>query len=178
MAMCNDSSKFDSTKNDYYTTKQMWENISHLIPKDKIIYEACLLNSKSKSVEYWTEMGYKCIGNKTWDCLTYKPIDYDIIITNPPFENKIKKQILTHFVSLDKPFILVMNVMNTYSKYFREIFGENLKHLQMITPQGKIKFELFNEDTKQIEKCKRDPSFYCVYVCYKMNIPNEDLWLK
>ena len=174
--MCNDSSKFDPTKNDYYTTKQMWQNISHLIPNDKIIYEACMLNSKSKSLEYWTEMGYKCIGNKTWDCLTYKPIDYDI--TNPPFENKIKKQILTHFVSLDKPFILVMNVMNTYSKYFREIFGENLKHLQMITPQGKIKFELFNEDTKQIEKCKKDPSFYCVYVCYKMNIPNEDLWLK
>ena len=74
MAMCNDSPSFNPNKNDYYTTKQMWENISHLIPKDKIIYEACLLNSKSKSVEYWTEMGYKCIGDKSWDCLTYKPI--------------------------------------------------------------------------------------------------------
>jgi len=74
-------------------------------------------------------------------------------------------------------FILVMNVMNTYSKYFREIFGDNLKHLQMITPQGKIKFEVFNEETQKLEKCK-DPSFYCIYLCYKMNISQEDLWLE
>ena len=67
---------------------------------------------------------------------------------------------------------------NDYSKYFREIFGENLKHLQIITPQGKIKFEVFNETTQKLEKCERDPSFYCVYVCYKMNISQEDLWLK
>jgi len=35
MAKLNDSPKFDATKNDYYTQKEMWENISHLIPKDK-----------------------------------------------------------------------------------------------------------------------------------------------
>ncbi len=178
MAMCNDCPKFNPTKNDYYTTKQMWENISHLIPKDKIIYEPCLLNSKSKSLQYWTEMGYKIIGDTSWDCLTFKPINFDIIISNPPFETKIKKKILEHFVRLDKPFIIIMNVMNTYSKYFRDIFGDNLKHLQLITPQGKIKFEVYNEETKQLEKCKKDPSFYCVYVCYKMNLSPDQLWLK
>ena len=26
-------------------------------------------------------------------------------------------------------------------------------------------------------KCK-DPAFYACYLAYKMNIPNEDLWLK
>ena len=176
MSMCNDSPKF-KVDNEYYTRKEMWENITHLIPKDKVIYEACLLNSPSKSIQYWKELGYNVVGNTNWNCLNYYPINFDLIITNPPFETNIKKKILKHFVRLDKPFILVMNVMNTYTKYFREIFGDNIKHLQIITPVGKIKFEKWNSEKKIMEKCK-DPSFYCVYVCYKMNLKEEDLWLK
>jgi len=76
MAMLNDSPKFDKNKNDYYTTKQMWDNIKHLVPH-KIIWEACLLNSKSKSVEYWTELGYNCIGDNTIDCL--EPNDFTML---------------------------------------------------------------------------------------------------
>jgi len=178
MAMCNDSPKFDKTKNDYYTHKTMWKNISHLIPKDKIIWEACMLNSKSNSIEYWKELGYDCIGNTEWNCLEYEPKNYDIIITNPPFETNIKTKILKHFVNLDKPFILVMNVMNTFTKYFRTIFVDKIKDLQIIIPQGKITFEEFNEETKKIKPCKKEPSFYCCYVVYKMNIPQNKLWLK
>lgn len=174
--MCNDCPKFDATKNDYYTQKQMWENISHLIPKDKVIYECCLLNSKSRSKEYLEELGYSVVGDKSWDCLNFYPINYDIILTNPPFENKIKKQILTHLVKLDKPFIIVLNSMNVYSKYFRDIFGDNIKYLQMIIPQGKIKFEECNEEGRLV-KCPKDPAFYCCYVAYKMYLPPEELWL-
>tara|TARA_R110000751_G_scaffold26586_1_gene70979 strand:- start:99 stop:635 length:537 start_codon:yes stop_codon:yes gene_type:complete len=178
MAKLNDCPKFNPNENDYYTNKQMWENISHLIPKDKKIYEMCLLNSKSKSLEYWREMGYDIIGNETWDCLTYTPIEkYDMIITNPPFETKIKQKILKKLVEIDKPFIIILNCMNIYSKYFRNIFGDNLKYLQQIIPNGKIKFEKYNEETKSLEKCK-DPAFYSCYLAFKMNIPNEDLWLK
>mgnify|MGYP003642323799 CR=1 FL=1 len=178
MSCLNHCPKFDSTKNDYYTTKQMWKNISHLIPKDKIIYEAFLLNSQSKSIDYLNELGFdNVVGNNKLNFITDTLPEFDIIISNPPFETKIKKQILEKLVKLDKPFIIIMNVMNTCSKYFREIFENNLKHLQLIIPQGKIKFEVFNEETKQLEKCK-DPSFYGTYVCYKMNITNEDLWLK
>ena len=28
---------FDSENNDVYTTKEMWNNIAHLIPKNKVI---------------------------------------------------------------------------------------------------------------------------------------------
>ena len=178
MAKLNDCPKFDPNENDYYTTKQMWENISHLVPKDKVIWEACLLDSKSISMNYWKEMGYEIVGNNTWNCLNYYPINYDIIITNPPFETKIKQKILKHLVKLDKPFIIILNCMNIYSKYFRDIFGENIKHLQQIIPEGKIKYEVFNKEKNCLEKCKKDPAFYSCYLAYKMNIPNEDLWLK
>jgi hypothetical protein len=177
MAMCNDSPIFNPNKNNYYTTKQMWLNISHLIPKDKIIWEACMLNSKSKSIEYFTEMGFNCTGDINMDCLTTTPENFDMIITNPPFETKLKQKILCRFVELDKPFIIVLNCMNFYSKYFRDIFKENIKHLQIISPEGKITFEIYNEQEKKIEKCKNQPSFYCAYLCYKMNLSNKDLWL-
>ena len=176
--MCNDSPKFDKTKNDYYTSKSMWKNIEHLIPKDKVIWECCMLNSKSNSMEYWKDMGYKVVGNKSWDCLNYYPINYDIIISNPPFETKIKQKILKHLVRLDKPFILVLNCMNFYAKYFRDIFGDKIKDLQTIIPQGKITFETFNEETNELEPTKKQPSFYCGYLCYKMNFTPEQLWLK
>ena len=177
MAKLNDCPKFDPKKNDYYTKKEMWENIKHLVPKNKKIWEMCLLNSKSKSLEYWTEMGYDIIGNNTWDCLSFKPIDYDMIITNPPFETKLKQKILKQLVKLDKPFIIILNCMNIYSKYMRDIFGDNIKHLQQIIPSGKIKFEVYDKERECMGKCK-DPAFYACYLAYKMNIPNEDLWLK
>ena len=41
MAMCNDCPAF-STDNEYYTTKEMWQNIAWAIPEDYTIYECCL----------------------------------------------------------------------------------------------------------------------------------------
>lgn len=176
MAMCNDSPHFDKNKNDYYTTKSMWENITHIVPKHYVIWEACMLNSKSKSIEYWKELGYNCIGDNTIDCLENNNLKYDIIITNPPFNLEIKSKILKKFVEIDKPFIIILNVMNIFSKYIRDIFKDKLDKLQIIYPNGKIKFEIESENNL-LRKCK-DPAFYCCYVCYKMNIKNEDLYLK
>jgi hypothetical protein len=155
----------------------MWSRIAHLIPKDKVIWEACMLNSNSKSKQYLSELGFTVIGFTFWDILKTDP-PCDIIVTNPPFKTSIKKQILQRLVELDKPFIIIMNSMNLFTNYFRSIFKDKIKDLQIITPRGKIKFEYYNEKTKLIEPIKTAPAFYCVYVAYKMNINNEHLWLK
>ena len=163
---------------DYSTPRYAWENIKHLIPQDKIIWESCMLNSKSKSMEYWRELGYEVVGNTEWDMLNCEIPNYDICITNPPFETKLKTAILKKLVELDKPFIIVMNTTNIFANYMRKIFGDKLKYLQVVVPQGKICFEEYIEEQQQMVKCSRQPSFYCGYVCYKMNIPQEELWLK
>ena len=165
--------------NEYYTKKEMWKNISHLIPKDKIIYEACILNSNSKSIEYWKELGYNVVGNKEWDIFDEHDIEWDICITNPPFETIIKQNILKKLVEWDKPFIIVMNASNTFTSYFREIFKDKFKDLQTIIPKGKILFEKYNIENKTMEKAGRTgaPAFYCIYLCYKMNLKPEELWL-
>ena len=67
-----------------------------------------------------------------------------------------------------------MNSLNLYSKYMREIFGENIKHLQVIHPSSKINFDkLIGDKVVETKNC----SFYCVYVCYKMNLDMKDLWI-
>ena len=48
-----------SLHDDYMTLKSAWEDIKHLIPKNKIIWEAFYGNGKSG--EYLTEMGFNVI---------------------------------------------------------------------------------------------------------------------
>ena len=143
MANLKDSPNFE-IYDDYYTPKSAWIKIQHLIPKDKIIYEAFTLNAHlSKSPEYLTELGFNVIHDKTANFLDDKQrlTDYDIIVSNPPFETELKQEVLKKLVVVDKPFILIMNSMNTFTKYFRTIFGDNIKYLQVITPGGKINFD-------------------------------------
>ena len=99
--------------NDYYTPKYAWEWINDLIPKDKIIWESCMLNSiHSKSPQYLRELGNQVVYDINFDMLVNQPDNFDMIITNPPFETDIKKKILMKLIEIDKPFILVMNGLN------------------------------------------------------------------
>jgi hypothetical protein len=177
MANFVDSNTFKK-QDQYYTPKDVWEVVSHLFPKDKVVWEACMLDAeKSKSPQILTELGCrKVIYHTELDCLTQTPVQpYDMIITNIPFSNVLKKQILQRFVELDKPFLIILNSLNIYTKYIREIFGWRLGHLQVITPYGKLQFEELLED--QSLKRKDNCSFYCCFLAYKMNLDNEDLWL-
>lgn len=174
-----DCPKFSKTMNDYYTQEKMWKNIDHLIPKDKVILEAFLLNSNSNSIKYLTNLGCKkVVGNNKLNFLEDDLPDFDMVVSNPPFENTFKKKILQKLIDIDKPFIIILNTMNVFSKYFRDIFGDKLKYLQIIKPRGKITFEIWDEEDKILKRVKRDPAFYACYLAYRMDIPNEDLWLR
>lgn len=175
MANLSDSPHF-AVYDDYYTPKSAWLRINNSIPRDKIIWEACMLGAElSKSRDYLQEhSGRLVIGDKTMDCLTSQPEEWDMIITNIPFDIKKKVPILKRFVELDKPFIVIMNSMNTFTKYFHEIFKDNRNDLQIITPSGKIHFDkLENGVLTPTKNC----SFYCVYVCFKMNLSADNLWV-
>ena len=168
MANFKDSPKFE-THDDYYTPKWIFERINHLIPADKTIWEMCLLGSNEQSKKYLTELGHTVIGDNECDCLTdtqYEK-DCDMIITNPPFDLKIKLPILQKLVKMDKPFMIIMNSLNIFSNYFQDTFKD--KDIHYIMPRGKLYFDKYNGQEKLIDNQKnKSTSFYCVIVCYKV----------
>jgi len=71
MASMSTRKKQDFHNDDQYnTTKDMWESISHLIPKDKILFEGFMKdNYSSKSVLILRELGFDVVGDPTIDLI-------------------------------------------------------------------------------------------------------------
>tara|TARA_R110000824_G_scaffold98476_1_gene234976 strand:- start:33 stop:551 length:519 start_codon:yes stop_codon:yes gene_type:complete len=158
---------------DFYTRKKTWEQITPFIDKDLTIYEFCLLNSNEQSKKYFQELGYNVIGNRTIDFLkdNVEEDHADILISNIPFSSDIKIKILKKLVELDKPFIIIMNHMNTFTRYFKEIFKN--KDIYYITPSTKIHYDKYENGI--LQETKNKTSFYSIYVCYK--VIDKNVWI-
>lgn len=153
---------------DYMTPKTAWENINHLIPKDKVIWEA--FYGDGKSGEYFKELGHKVI---------HEPIDFfendlgDIVVSNPPYSKTPK--IMERLKSLEKPFILILPCSKLTTQYMRRIFsGDN--ELQIIIPRNRIHF-IKHVNNKPVDGWKDSCYFDCFYYCYKIGLPNSITWL-
>jgi hypothetical protein len=153
---------------DYMTPKIVWENIKHLIPQDKVIWEA--FYGDGKSGEYLKELGFNVIHEK---------IDFfennvgDIIISNPPFSKS--KEIMKRLKELDKPFIIILPSAKICTSYFRENYKND--KLQIIIPRKRIHF-IKHIDGKPVEGWKNACSFDCFYYCYKMGFDKDIIWLE
>ena len=145
----------------YNTTKDMWESISHLIPKDKILFEGFMKdNYSSKSVLILRELGFDVVGDPTIDFFGEIP-KYDILISNPPYS--IKKKIFERLSVLNKPFILILPI-STITKQFTKCLERD--KLQMIIPSKRMQFE---KACIPLSRCWFD----CCYLCYKMNLERD-----
>ena len=146
----------------YMTPRYAWDNISHLIPKDKVIWEA--FYGDGKSGEYLKDLGFQVI---------HEPVDFfendlgDIIVSNPPFSKA--KEIMKRLFILDKPFILIFPSSKINTSYIR---AWRNKKLQIIIPPKRIHFEKLVDGVKP-DGWRNACNFDCFYYCYKMNLPND-----
>ena len=161
MANFKDSPHFD-THDDYYTRKETWEQILPYLPTDQTYWEFCSLGSNGQSIKNLKELGLNVVGSVTHDYLKDEDLEADILLSNPPFDKKIKIPILEKLAASNKPFIIIMNSTNTFSKYFNRIFKE--KDIKFIIPSTKIHYDKY-EGTEYVES-KNNTSFYSLYVCY------------
>ncbi len=150
---------------DYMTPKHAWEDIRHIIPKDKVIWEAFYGDGTSGT--YLKEMGFNTI---------HEPIDFfknnvgEIIVSNPPFSKS--KEVVARLQELDKPFILIMPVSKLNTSYMK-VFKNKL---QIIIPKKRIHFsKLVNGEIP--ENWKNSCNFDCFYYCYKIGLENDITWL-
>ena len=131
---------------DYMTPKSAWENIKHLIPQDKLIWEA--FYGDGKSGEYLKELGFNVI---------HEPIDFfennlgDVIVSNPPFSKS--KEVMKRLKELDKPFIIILPASKICTSYIRENYKND--KLQIIIPKKRIHFE--KQTLEMIEDSCRTP---------------------
>jgi hypothetical protein len=145
------------------TPKYAWDNIKHLIPKDKKIWEAFYGDGKSGT--YLTELGFDVI---------HEEIDFfendrgDIVVSNPPFSKS--KEVLERLKNLNKPFIMILPSSKINTQYVRENYKN--QGLQIIIPRKRIQFVKNGNDLQN--KC----NFDCFYYCYKMNLPRDIIWLE
>ena len=153
---------------DYMTPKHVWEDISHLIPKDKVIWEA--FYGEGSSGNHLRELGCKEVIHEDKDFFSYTP-EYDICISNPPFSDC--KNIIPRLKELNKPFILIMPCSKIACSYMRNNFMNN--QLQIIIPRKRIHFiKLIDNKLIETNKC----NFDCFYYCYKMNFEKDIIWLE
>lgn len=153
---------------DYMTPKNAWVDIHHIIPKNKVIWEA--FYGDGASGEYLKELGFNVIH----DAIDFFENDLgDIVVSNPPFTKC--PEVLERLKSLDKPFILIMPCSKFTTQYMRRLFcGDN--DLQIIIPRKRIQF-LKHVDGKPVEDSKNACNFDCFYYCYKIGMPNAITWL-
>ena len=153
---------------DYMTPKYAWENISHLIPRDKIIWEA--FYGDGESGKYLNELGFNVI---------HKPIDFfnsnegEIIVSNPPFSQS--KEIMKRLKELDKPFIIILPSSKINTQYVRENYKNS--NLQIIIPRKRIHFNKLIEGETP-EGWRNACNFDCFYYCWKINLPRDIIWLE
>ena len=152
----------------YYTKKETWEDILHYLPRDKIYLDSFFGNGSN--IENLKELGLNCIGADIDYFDALDNLNYDIILTNSPFSTNLLKEFLYNLSALDKPFILILPISKIFSKYFRTAFRQ-YKDIQIIIPQKRISFINPNSNNKS------NPSFVCCYICYKMDLPSDILFL-
>ena len=115
----------------------------------------------------WKELGIDIVHDRK-DFFTLTEIKEDIIVTNIPFS--IKNRVLTRLFELDKPFITICPI-NTLALIKTQRIVKD-KYIQIIIPNFYKGF--INTDTGIQTKC---PPFYVIYLCYKMKLSRDIIYL-
>jgi len=161
-----------STHDDWFTRKKAWEDIIQFIPRDKVIWEACMMDSTSFSPIYLQELGFDVEWNVNEDIFSQQKREDSMVTTNIPFT--LKKEIFQYLKQIDQPFIILAPSTCLHTKYFNEIFAN--EKIQLIIPSTKRNFDKY-VDGKKIEG-PSNCSFYTLYICFKANLDHDINFIK
>ena len=152
---------------DYMTPKYAWDWIKDFIPKDKVIWEAFYGDGESGKI--LSDLGFNVIHEET-DFFTNNL--GDVIVSNPPFTKK--KEVMTRLKEIDKPFIIICPSSMLNTQYVRHLFIDG--RLQIIIPNKRINLKKLI-DGKVPDSWGDRCNFVCFYYCWKLDLPNDIVWL-
>ena len=143
---------------EYMTPLNALQDIAHLIPSDKIIWEP--FYGDGKSGEHLQGLGFK-VEHHEIDFYDEPSFPYEIIISNPPYSSKAK--IFERLRKINKPFMMLVPVATITKGFLRTHFKDEI---QIVIPKKRIQFIKNGEQTN---RCWFDT----VWVCYDMKFEND-----
>lgn len=150
---------FEKNSNERYTKPYAVYPILKYLDKNKIYWLPCDTD-ESYFTKIMKQEGFKIINTNIdtgHDFYQYEPLNYDCIITNPPFTNK--SLFVKRCLHLKKPFALILPLHiledTTIFKIFKDI------ELQFLFFDKRMEFLNNKSNSNKI-------SFKCIYFCYKI----------
>lgn len=153
--------KQSNINDEIYTPIEALNSLLYFINlKNKIIFECCY--GEGDLTNHLKNKGYTVYANKNIDFFKINNNNnFDIIITNPPYSNK--RDFIAHAIQLNKPFAMLVPLTTLEGKVSNELFSKN--EIQIIIPSKRINFLK--------HKGKKGSWFCVIWLCYKMNLPNQ-----
>mgnify|MGYP003809860847 FL=1 len=155
-------------RDDFQTPKYGVEPLLKYIPKDWIIWECAEGIGNITSV--FRDNGYKVIGtdiskNREYDFFTFRPNNYDIVVTNPPYSEKDKW--LKRCYNLNKPFALLLPLTALEGSKRQELYRKY--GLQVILLNRRINFVLPKDKAPE----KSSSWFASAWFTWGLNLPSD-----
>ena len=149
--------------NEFYTPGYAVEPLLKYIPKEYVVW--CPFDEEdSQFVKVLRENGYKVIFSHIFegqDFYEYEPEEpWDIIVSNPPFENK--KFIVERAMSFGKPFALLFPVTWLNDSTPKLLYIANDLDMELILFDKRIKF------TNPAGEINNKITFSSAYYCSKL----------
>lgn len=123
-----------------YTPVEAIQMILPFIPnKVRTIWEPTAIK-ESKIVKVLKENGYNVITSHIEDgkdFFEYEPVEYDMIITNPPYS--LKDKFLQKSFELNKPFMMLLPLTTLEGVKRGQMFNKN--KIQLIIPNKRFNFK-------------------------------------
>ncbi len=123
-----------------YTPNEAVEMIIKYIPGNVRVIWECTAIKESKIVSVLRNAGYQVVTSHIddgEDFFSYEPVNYDMIITNPPYSNKNK--FLNRAYSLNKPFMFLLPLTTLEGIERGKMFDKN--GIQMLIPNKRFNFK-------------------------------------
>ena len=159
----------DKHNDDYTTPPETWNQIREYLPRGYgvEVWES-FYNPDSTSADTLRELGCKVV------CANVDFFNHKLgtpIVTNPPFS--CKEAVFNRLAELDMPFIVLIPSHSLCARYIKRHFKNKL---QIIIPDTRLHYMKRDKETGERITLKRTP-FDSVYLCYKMHLPSDMIWL-
>lgn len=155
--------------NEIYTPDSALDYIAPCLPRELVYWEACY--GEGHMAESLRNRGFTVVGDKNIDCLLREPENWDVFITNPPFNGN--KKFLKRAIDLGKPFVILFRLEHLGGvdacKLLKDI------PVTVIVPEKRINY--LTSKTIRGEITSSSP-FHSVFLVHGLPLPKGIFWVK